>query len=105
MTAGPQHPGTGEFEITVPRGPLVCGYCGETEWFSNEAQKHLNIGHLELTGYHALGVGPAGELVVLAEATWLGGRRDHLPHLCEAIPPAMYEKYAAEIAELTRSTP
>jgi hypothetical protein len=98
-----------DFEITVPRGPMVCGYCGETENFDRPVpptmkipQAYLTLGYLELTGVWALGVGPQAELVVLAEARWLNGNMDRLPHLCEKIPPAKYDEYAAEIAAVGR---
>lgn len=87
------------FEITVPGGPMVCGYCGKTEtWSRHEAAPQLKLGYVQLTGFHTLGVGPAGELVVLAEAKWLNGQIDHLPHLCEQIPAEIYERYASDIA-------
>lgn len=100
VAAGPEQERVdGEFEITVPSGPLVCGYCDETEtWARHEAAAQLLVGYLALTGYHSLGVGPDGELVVLAEAEWLGGRIDHLPHLCEKIPDEVRAKYADDIA-------
>jgi hypothetical protein len=86
------------FTITVPRGPMICGYCGETEFFG-PGGAHLTIGYLTLTGFHMLGVHrETGELVVLAEATWPDGRVDYLSHLCEAIPAEVRAEYAADIA-------
>jgi hypothetical protein len=100
MTATP--PETAAFEITIPAGPLVCGYCGETELFDHvpPAPQWLMLGYIQLTGFHSLGVGPAGELVVLAEITHLNGRRDCLPHLCQQIPAGVLEEYAADIAAI-----
>lgn len=89
-----------EWEIAIPRGPMICGYCGETEYFPGEAQKYLDLGHLELTGHHGLGVGSDGELVVLVEAAWLSGSPDHLPHLCKQIPAEVRGEYAADIAAI-----
>lgn len=93
------------FEITVPRGPMVCGYCGETEWWSHiqPAPAWLQLGYLSLTGFHSIGVGPAGELVVLVECEHMNGRVDHLPHLCAAIPDSVREQYADDIGEIIKA--
>lgn len=89
----------GEFEIQT-RSHMVCGYCGQTERWRGQSPipEHLALGYLELTGVWSLGVGPAGELVVLAEATRLNGATEMLPHLCGQIPADLYAKYADEIA-------
>lgn len=93
--------GPGEWEIHTS-GAMVCGYCGETEtrWSAEpKAAAWLVLGHIRLTGIHALGVGPAGELVVLAETeTLLGQPAGYLPHLCTRIPAEVHEQYADEIA-------
>jgi len=95
-------PTSGTWEIDVGLGRMVCGYCGETEniWPAEpKAAAYLALGYVRLTGYHALGVGPAGELVVLAEVERLSGEpAGYLPHLCEAIPGSMRADYAPEIA-------
>jgi hypothetical protein len=92
----------GEWEIDVGLGRMVCGYCNETEseWRAEpRAAAYLTLGYVRLTGYHMLGVGPAGELVVLAEVeTMVGKPAGCLPHLCEQIPATKYDEYAAEIA-------
>jgi hypothetical protein len=97
----PRRHGCEWWQITVPAGPMVCGYCYTTEsaWLAAPgAAAHLALGYLSLTGFHALGVGPAGELVVLAEAHTLTGATVYLPHLCEQIPDGMREQYADDIA-------
>jgi hypothetical protein len=81
---------------------MECGYCGRSEHQFEGAGAHLALGYLSLTGFHALGVGPACELVVLAEATTLSGSTVFLPHLCRWIPDAVREQYADEIAALAR---
>jgi hypothetical protein len=85
----------GEFEIST-RGYMICGYCGQTEGWS-----YAILRYVELTGFHLLGVERAtGELVVLAEATTLSGKRTVLPHHCEKIPDDVRATYAADITEI-----
>jgi hypothetical protein len=95
-------PTVGTWEIDVGLGRMVCGYCGETEsaWRAEpKAAAYLALGYVRLTGYHTLGVDPAGELVVLAEVETMAGKAaGHLPHLCEQIPATKYEECAEEIA-------
>jgi hypothetical protein len=87
----------GEWEIGT-RGYMICGYCNKKEHWSQ-----IILGHGELTGYHMLGVEVAtGTLVVLAEATTLGGKTFHLPHHCQEIPAdvrATWEPSRKTIAE------
>jgi hypothetical protein len=101
-----------DFEITIPGGPMVCGWCGREEaWRRPPAglpseyraafyriPAHLALGYLSLTGEWALAAGPGGELVVVAFATDLRGRETPLPHHCDKIPQEVYETYADEIA-------
>jgi hypothetical protein len=98
-----------DFEITIPGGPMVCGYCGQEEHWEKfpPVPAHLALGYLQLTGFRLLGVGPEGELVVLAEATNLSGDIIHLPHLCDKIPDSVRDEYADDIRALiaNRSTP
>jgi hypothetical protein len=103
---------TDGFTITVPGGPLVCGYCGEEDRFGStsaagilDGERQINPaaelakGTIGLTGCHALGVGPDGELVVLAEIDAPGGApAGWLVHLCQQIPSDVYKKYATDIA-------
>lgn len=104
-----------EFTITVPSGPMVCGYCGEEEaWrdFSRVPESvrqgfgrlapHLALGYLSLTGDWSLAVGPDGDLVVVAFATTLSGDEVPLPHHCPNIPDGARAKYATEIAKITK---
>ena len=89
----------GEFEITIPGGPMVCGYCGTAaSW------PHVVLGYAALTGFHALGVGPGGELVVLVEAVRLDGTVQYLPHLCTTIPDGVYAEHADDIAAIVQAT-
>lgn len=99
---------TDGFTITVPGGPLVCGYCGAEDRFGStsaagipDGKRQVNPaaelakGTIRLTGDHALGVGPDGELVVLVEVSaWSGRPAGWLVHLCKQIPASLYEKYA-----------
>lgn len=89
----------GEFEV-VTRSHMVCGFCDQTErWEAmSPVPQQLALGYLELTGVWAPGVGPEGELVVMAEATRLNGAVVWLPHLCEKIPADLYVEYADDIA-------
>jgi hypothetical protein len=101
-----------DFEITVPGGPMVCGYCGREERWANlsgvpeearagfrRAAAWLTLGYLSLTGDYLIGVGrDDGRLVVLVEAKRLNGDTVMLPHFCPSIPDAVRARYAAEIA-------
>jgi hypothetical protein len=91
------------FEVRTRTG-ITCGWCGldETAWPAEpKAAAWLALGYIELTGVLAVGVGPAGELVVLAEvvSVLLSGKpAGYLPHLCADVPAAVREQYADEIA-------
>jgi hypothetical protein len=77
-----REPGTWEIGIGGSGGYMVCNYCDETVRWT-----HMILGHGEMTGFYSLGVHlETGELVVLAEATTLGGEVFHLPHHCKEIP-------------------
>ena len=103
----------GTWTITVPSGPMVCGYCGEKEWWDDpervpaEARQdfgriapRLALGYLGLTGEWSLAVAPDGALVVVAFATTLTGDEVPLPHHCTKIPDSEREKYAADVAAI-----
>lgn len=73
----------------VPPKPVVidtgscrfeCGYCGRGEAWTVEA-----FNGMTLTGFTTLGVGPAGEVVVLVEGEFRG-HAGHMVHQCAEIP-------------------
>jgi hypothetical protein len=91
-----------EFTITLPSGPILCGYCHEEEddWPAEpKARALLTLGYIRFTGFRSLGVGPAGEIVVLFEVETLSGKpTGYLPHLCTAVPAEVYAEYADDVA-------
>lgn len=101
-------PELGEWVVSTA-GWMVCGYCGETESWSQAL-----LGYWTLTGVHAIGLHEGdtvpgvptkpGDLVVLAEATNLTGGTVMLPHLCEKIPAELYDKYRQDIEDVLANT-
>lgn len=80
----------GEFEIAIGTGSMTCGYCNRTESWPEAVLRYA-----QLTGVHLLGVEKATNvLVVLAEATTMGGQTVGLPHHCLHIPEDLHQRYA-----------
>jgi hypothetical protein len=78
--------------IDVGKGRMTCGYCHESVAWAMSV-----LGQLQLTGDHLLGREKAtGRLVVLGEATMLGGKIVMLPHHCPSIPEDVLAKYATD---------
>jgi hypothetical protein len=94
-------PADGEWAIDTGRGYMICGYCGDRATWAATI-----IGHVTLTGFHALAVHrETGELVVIAEATTLTGAPVILPHHCADIPDDVRAEYADDVqAILANST-